>query len=665
MRHLTLAFCFDDGYALPAAVSFYSLLTHAKSPDTVYDLNVVSDRLGDSTRTLLSRIVSHFPQATLSFCKPPPLPHVLCEAVGKKSHYSPALFHKLSLPEMFPNETRLVSLDVDTLYVGDVARLWDIPVGDALLSAAPEPLYFGWRGEGPKAKKARKVRKYWRLYTEEERRRMTMNAGLIIFNLERIRECGAVKQWIRFAVENAYRLVLPEQDVFNLATEHPPATIDWDVVAYAPSADDLAVNNAVQVHYTSRVKPWSDPGCRLASLWYAVLEEAKLVEEWRKMFSVATYERMREAYARRLISCKIGRFSLSLLKLPKACKVDNDAIDILYLWCDLADSAFRAKREAVMKRIGLIVKEGDNGTCRYLSHDELRYSLRSVDKFLPWVRHVHLVVDDDIALPSWLDVSNPRLVIHRWGDIMPPEKLPCFNSTTFEFFLQDIPGLSNRFLYANDDMLVMRSLKPSFFFASDGWPIFRYTRSRLDMDAPEIEDGFLHRVRESFRFARKTFGVRGGYKRAFGHLSHHNIDAYVKSDLAAFKAAYPDVWDKQTSHPFRDRSQLQREVFAGFAFSLGHAHYRQISRPWWETIFGLPHRDSWHCIPVKDNLEKTFRRIKPKLMCMNDSPAVTPVGRSAADSFLRAHFPHPSSFEIRESGGRNLISHQIRHDLRS
>lgn len=321
-------------------------------------------------------------------------------------------------------------------------------------------------------------------------------------------------------------------------------------------------------------------------------------------------------------------------------------IDLVYLWCDLGDPAFRRKRAEAMRRVGLVVNEGDNGECRYQSHDELKYSLRSVEANLPWLRFVHIVVDDDISLPSWMNAANPKLRIHRWGEIMPAEKLPCFNSSVFEFYLQDIPGLSERFLYANDDMLVMCAVAPSFFFAPDGWPIFRYMTSRVDMEAAEIKDGYQHRVRESFRFAERNFGVSNGYEKAYGHLAHHNIDAYAKSDLAAFRERYPETWERQTSHTFRSREQLQREVLAGWAFSLGHAHFRNTRRPWWETMWGMPHRDSWHCIPTKDNLEKEFRRIKPSLMCMNDSPDVTVVGREAATRFMESHFPGKSSFEL-------------------
>lgn len=323
----------------------------------------------------------------------------------------------------------------------------------------------------------------------------------------------------------------------------------------------------------------------------------------------------------------------------------NEPIDIVYLWCDLADEKFRKKLIDTRQRHGLVVNEAENGKCRYASNDELRYSLRSIERHLPWIRHVHLLIDDDISLPPWMNDKNKKLKIHRWGSIMPSSKLPCFNANTFEFFLQDIPGLSERFLFSNDDTLVCKSVKPSFFFGRDGWPIMRYSKSKVPTDGREIEDYYIHIIAKSFLFAKEKIGICNGYKKAFGYLNHHNIDGYVKSDLIDFKKRFSEIWKHQTSHPFRSRSQIHREIFAAFAFSLGHAHFRSIKRPWYETLLGMPHRDSWHCSAARTDIVKAFARIKPALLCVNDSPIVTDEDHARVDAFLHSLFPERSSFE--------------------
>ena len=50
---------------------------------------------------------------------------------------------------------------------------------------------------------------------------------------------------------------------------------------------------------------------------------------------------------------------------------------------------------------------------RFADNDELRYSLRSLERFAPWIRNVIIVTNGQI--PNWLNVEHPqiRLVQHR------------------------------------------------------------------------------------------------------------------------------------------------------------------------------------------------------------------------------------------------------------
>lgn len=316
MRRLKFAFCFDRSYALPAAVSLHSLLSRAQSPDTLYELNVVADDLGEDEEALLRRVVAAFPQAVLIFRKPPELPVSLRGAAARKSHYSDALFHKLMLPQLFAPEGRLVALDVDTVYLGDVAALHGIGF-DGCVAGAREPLYWGWRGEGPVGPAGKGTRHYERKYSEAERKRMTLNAGIIVYDLAKIAACGAVGKWVDFALANVHRLMLPEQDVFNLALDEPPAALPWDVCIYAPLSNELPSPAPIQIHYTTKVKPWLDPSCNHAGEWFAALAAAGLVEEWRKYFAAASRPMYREKYAKRLMELDFGRIRFALLKFRK------------------------------------------------------------------------------------------------------------------------------------------------------------------------------------------------------------------------------------------------------------------------------------------------------------------------------------------------------------
>uniref|UniRef100_A0A1B6CG05 LNR domain-containing protein n=1 Tax=Clastoptera arizonana TaxID=38151 RepID=A0A1B6CG05_9HEMI len=105
------------------------------------------------------------------------------------------------------------------------------------------------------------------------------------------------------------------------------------------------------------------------------------------------------------------------------------------------------------------VDASDFAPSRFEDKEELRYSLRSLEKYAPWVRKVYIVTNGQI--PYWLDLSNPRLTIVTHNTIFSnTSHLPTFSSPAIETHIHRIPGLSDKFLYINDDI----------FFGQDIWP---------------------------------------------------------------------------------------------------------------------------------------------------------------------------------------------------
>ncbi|KAL3923198.1 MAG: hypothetical protein SGILL_001791 [Bacillariaceae sp.] len=127
--------------------------------------------------------------------------------------------------------------------------------------------------------------------------------------------------------------------------------------------------------------------------------------------------------------------------------------------------------------------DGANGENRFRTHDELKYSLRSVEKHAPWVRYIHIVVADG-QVPAWLNTSHPKIRVVPHSVIYQNlENLPTFNSNGIESQLPNIPGLADYFLYANDDMFFGNKVEQGDFFVSpktgqqkrydEGWPVKR------------------------------------------------------------------------------------------------------------------------------------------------------------------------------------------------
>ena len=86
----------------------------------------------------------------------------------------------------------------------------------------------------------------------------------------------------------------------------------------------------------------------------------------------------------------------------------EDPIDVVYLRCDGSDPAFAAKKKQLLAKMGLPWDESNFGELRYIDNNELKYSLRSVDRYIPWINHIYVVTDTQ--RPSWL-CENDKLTV--------------------------------------------------------------------------------------------------------------------------------------------------------------------------------------------------------------------------------------------------------------
>ena len=158
----------------------------------------------------------------------------------------------------------------------------------------------------------------------------------------------------------------------------------------------------------------------------------------------------------------------------------TEPVDLVYTWVDGDDPAWR--RSMLAARDGVAADEvapSALAESRFTSRDELRHSLRSVEYYASWFRRIHLVTDGQV--PAWLDTDHPRITVVDHRDIFTdPDALPVFNSHAIESQLHHIDGLSDRYVYLNDDVFFLRPTDPELFFEGNG--IARFFPSIVPLD---------------------------------------------------------------------------------------------------------------------------------------------------------------------------------------
>lgn len=320
-------------------------------------------------------------------------------------------------------------------------------------------------------------------------------------------------------------------------------------------------------------------------------------------------------------------------------------VDLVYLWVDGDDPKIKEKRNFWLEKYAKKVVIQASNECRFIENDELRYSLRSVEKFAPWVNNIYIVTDNQV--PKWLNTSHPKIHIVDHTEIMPHDALPCFNSEAIELCLANIPDLEEYFIYSNDDMYFTNPTDPSFFFTKEGFPIFRLRHS---LKPDEISTClYFQTIIHSYELIAEKFGVR------FTDEPHHSIDPYRKSDFVKCNEIFKEQVDKTIYNKFRMSEDVQRVIYSAYACAVGQGRYKKIVKldkdlpvlqKLWRILTFDYRKDSIYLDCSVKNFMKKIKKYKPKLICVNDNEKTTNADRKRMRAFLENYFPEKSEFEL-------------------
>ena len=257
-------------------------------------------------------------------------------------------------------------------------------------------------------------------------------------------------------------------------------------------------------------------------------------------------------------------------------------VDIVYLWVDGSDAVWRSKRQTARQQLNAqqrqqIAAYGDVEG-RFRDNDELRFSLRALDRFFPDHGHVYIVTDGQV--PAWLH-AHPQLSIVDHRDLIPAHALPTFDSCHIESYIHRIPGLSEQYFYFNDDVFFGAPVDLADWFWEDGvyagWS-----------DEPPVPVGPLHkhsnalenacRLSIAWLDAHPSSGLQPHYRHTHQTFAH-SPRAMRRSMLFTLEALAPDLFTKVRSTVFRawDKPTIVSDFVMRWALAYGHAHMRDYA----------------------------------------------------------------------------------------
>lgn len=270
-------------------------------------------------------------------------------------------------------------------------------------------------------------------------------------------------------------------------------------------------------------------------------------------------------------------------------------IDVVIAWVDGNDPAHRAKRAHYAGRPE-IARDDVGGETRFVSTGEIYYCIASIVRFAPFVRRIFIVTDgqdphaDASVARHFPDCRIPIEVVDHTALFAGYEEyLPTFNSLSIETMLWRIPGLSEHFVYCNDDFFVASPLQPEDWFDQQGRAVCYASRFGTAWAA------FLRAVKPR-KNGHRPFGHKDAMLNAaqllhrpyFYHLGHMPL-TQRRSVLADWFAAHPEALVENMRHRFREPSQFNPQELC---YLLGIRENKCVVRsPKGRTLFLKPTAD--------------------------------------------------------------------------
>lgn len=416
-----------------------------------------------------------------------------------------------------------------------------------------------------------------------------------------------------------------------LAT-HPasPSTSVWQVfeLACTPGGDPFAGEDAAcEVQVWSETTADSPPLGNHETFGPGALLAPVMTNRWTHVIPIGE---------RRLATRAVHGVEVPALDLPLPDAFSTTTpIDLVYTWVDGDDPDWQRRRALALGDRVVHGTDLANNSGRFASHDELRYSVRSVELYAGWVRKIFVVTDAQV--PAWLKVDHPRLQVVDHRDIFSdPSALPTFNSHAIESQLHHIEGLAEHFLYLNDDFFFTSPARPEQYFLANGMAVFYPSSLKIGLGPNVATDT---PVVQAAKNNRELLERRSGV--SITQRLKHVPYALRRSVLTELEQEFPAEFDRTAASRLRGGTDLS--VASSLAAYYGFITGRAVPG----TIRAL-------YVDLADaNAAERLARLRLNrdipVLCLNEtsSEGADPDARQRLVSeFLEAYFPAPSSFEV-------------------
>ena len=267
---------------------------------------------------------------------------------------------------------------------------------------------------------------------------------------------------------------------------------------------------------------------------------------------------------------------------------------------------------------------------RFRETNTLKYQLRSIEKNLPWIRNIILVLAFETQVPDWLDVHSEKLRIVYHKDFIPNNLLPTFNSGVIIPFVNRIPDLANHFIISNDDIIFTAPNKEYRYFAKQ--KAVNYIRT-LTEDYKLQDNGLFNHIKYN---SVKYFNEFVNSGKMIKYADWHLAQPYIKSDWDEIWMQFGSTLAKaMVGSKFRTSKNINEWMFYYISAYKGNTIHAPIDHKGYMLV-----TDNINYDDIQNLIDA-----KHPCICLNDGIRTKLVWWNTIDSIMQDIFPEKSHFE--------------------
>lgn len=281
-----VVFAADNNYVPQLTTTIYSAMKNA-SPERYYDVTVLQRDIDWHNQQRMRDFFSQFANMNLRFANVERLMSGY-ELSTNNEYISVETYYRFLIQQALPFYDKVLYLDSDIIIPGDIAELYDTELGDTLLAAIHDIDFLGNLNvkHGKRMGYAKRILKMRNPYDY-------FQAGVLVLNTKAMREQYTIKQWLTYASNTAY--IYNDQDVLNICCEGKVTYLpwEWNVVhdcggrvgnLFVQAPNDMydaymqSRSNPQIIHYAGYQKPWVDPDCDYAPIYWDYARDTPFYE---------------------------------------------------------------------------------------------------------------------------------------------------------------------------------------------------------------------------------------------------------------------------------------------------------------------------------------------------------------------------------------------------